>query len=391
MSTITNRIVFLSVLSAIGVISASLCAPALPYIANHFQAHIFHIQFTISLFLVGNALGQFFSGPLSDKFGQKMILLAGLVIYIVASLCCAIANQMPFLLTARFFQGMGSAVGPVLARAIIVNTFPKDKSAQIQSYTALGIGFASMFAIFASGYLTLISWRQNFLLAAFLGVVLFFWSAYTLKNLELKSTSFLSLKNSFFEMVRVFVKRPFLVPALTHTLTYGLMYGYIGLFPFILIELFHKKDAAMVGTLSAYMIAAYMLGAFFTARFAVFVDSRRLVRIGILIQLLSGALLYFSQAPLLILSALAIFNLSIGIILPLTASQSLALFAGKSAGAASSALGLTYRFLGALLSTLICLIPLRGSLGIAIVVLSLIASVLMLKNPSTTNSEVENA
>jgi len=62
-----NRVVFLSIIAALGVISASLCAPALPFIADHFSAQFSYIQFTISLFLVGNALGQFLSGPLSDQ------------------------------------------------------------------------------------------------------------------------------------------------------------------------------------------------------------------------------------------------------------------------------------------------------------------------------------
>src|ERR1700722_6393764 len=107
-----NRVIFLSIVAAIGVISASLCAPALPFIADHFSTHFSYIQFTISLFLIGNAFGQFMSGPLSDQLGQRTVLLGGLVLYVIASCGCASADQMNILLVSRFFQGMGSSVGP---------------------------------------------------------------------------------------------------------------------------------------------------------------------------------------------------------------------------------------------------------------------------------------
>lgn len=376
---ISNRIIFLSVLSAIGVISASLCAPALPFIANHFQAQFFHIQFTISLFLMGNAFGQFLSGPLSDKFGQKTILLGGLCLYILASVSCAAANQMTLLLAARFFQGMGSSVGPVLSRAITINSYSADKAAQVQSYGAIGMGVASILAIFSSGHLTLVSWRGNFWLASGLGSLLLVWSFYTLKTLSLPTVSTLSLKNSFFRILPLFKNRSFLFPTTCHSLTYGLMYGYIGVFSFLLIEMFHETKPTQVGTYSAYMIACYMLGAFIASRLLKRFASHRLVIFGITLQLIAGIFLTLAPSPFFVLGALALFNMSIGIILPLTSANALTPFAQQSAGAASSALGLSYRFIGAMLSTTICLFPINygHNLGFAIFFLSLGSLILM--------------
>src|ERR1700733_16168512 len=95
--------IFLSVVAAIGVLAATLCAPALPYIADHFAAGIASVQFTLSLFLVGNALGQLFSGPLSDHIGQRKVMMCGLTLFIAASGWAGLADEMPFLLAARFF------------------------------------------------------------------------------------------------------------------------------------------------------------------------------------------------------------------------------------------------------------------------------------------------
>ncbi len=355
-------------MAAIGVISASLCAPALPFIADHFNAHFSSVQFTISLFLVGNAFGQFLSGPLSDQIGQRLVLLGGLLLYIIASCGCALADQMALLLTARFFQGMGSAVGPVLARAIATNQFSPEKSAQVQSYGAMGVGVASILAILSSGQITLVSWRGNFWLATALGGLLFFWAMATLKKAPLAPQP-ASLKQLFAQMKQVFIHPHFLGSAICHSITYGLMYGYIALFPFLLIEIFHEKNPSQVGLYSALMIAFYMLGAFFASRFVFRWTQNRLIAIGLLLQLISGAWLAFTSSPL---TALCMFNISIGIILPLTSATALAPFKGYAVGSASSTLGLTYRLIGSGLSMLICRFPIAGgkNLGLAILLFS---------------------
>ncbi|MBI2742404.1 MAG: MFS transporter [Chlamydiales bacterium] len=368
-----NRIVFLSIVAALGVISASLCAPALPFIGDHFSAGLSSIQFTISLFLVGNACGQFLSGPLSDQLGQRRVLLSGLLLYILASCGCALSEQMSALLICRMFQGMGSAVGPVLARAIASNLFPADRSAQVQSYGAMGVGFASILAILSSGQITLISWRGNFWLAAGLGALLLLWTRLALKKSEESEKKKISFKQIFTQMGQVFKHPIFLGNTFAHAMTYGLMYGYIALFPFFLLEIFQKKDPVQVGIYSAYMIGCYMLGAFFASRAVVKWGVARMMSIGLMLQLISGILLIAAPSTFFFFAALFLFNLSIGIILPVTSAGALAPFAGRAVGSASSSLGLSYRLIGSILSTVICQFSLSGgkSLGAAILLLSI--------------------
>lgn len=369
-----NRVVFLSIVAAIGVISGTLCAPALPFIADHFAAQFSSIQFTISLFLLGNALGQFFSGPLSDQIGQRTVLLGGLFLYLIASCGCATADRMSILLTARFFQGMGSAVGPVLARAIASSSFSPEKAAQVQSYGAAGVGVASLLAILSSGFLSRISWRGNFWLAASLGVVLLLWAYGTLNKTSPSDTRRFSLKQIFPQLKQVFTNPSFFGFALCHSITYGLMYSYIAQFPFLLSDLFHEDDPAQVGIYSAYMIACYLLGAFTASRLVLRWESSRLIGIGIALQLISGLGLVFPFFPLSLFPALFVFNFSIGVILPLTSASALAPFVGQAmVGTASSSLGLSYRLLGALLSILIAQVPLFGgkALGFSISLFSL--------------------
>lgn len=368
-----NSILFLSVVAAIGVIAATLCAPALPFIADHFSAHVSSVQFTISLFLVGNAFGQFFSGPLSDRLGRRSVLLCGLLLFCLSSCGCALSNQMGTLLLSRFFQGMGSASGPVLARAIAVSHFSFEKSARVQAYGAMGVGIASALALLGSGVLTAFSWRGNFWMTAVLGGALFLWARGALKR-EVFSPSPFSLREVFLQMRAILKEPKFTSLALCHSLTYGLMYGYIALFPFLLIDFFGKKDPTQIALYSIVMIGAYTMGTLLSARAAARFSHRGLVYFGVGLQMLAGGVLLFSFGKEVFLSALLLFNVSIGLILPLTSALALAPFATTCVGTASSTLGLSYRLIGSCLSTLICQLPLASGRSLGGVMLLLAAA-----------------
>ncbi len=315
------------------------------------------------------------SGPLSDQIGQKRVLLLGLLIYILASLGCGGSTSMTLLLSFRFFQGMGSSVGPVLARAIASSLYPEDRSAQVQSYGAMGVGIASMLSIIGSGYLTLVSWRGNFFLASLLGALLLIWTLGSLPLVAQERKEKVSIKELWLKMRAVFKNRQFLANTSCHTMTYGLMYGYIALFPFLLIEIFHEKNPAQVGIYSAYMIGFYLIGTLIAARLVLKLSTKNLIFSGICLQFLAGVGLLCGFSSFWILMFLAMFNISIGLILPLTSASALAPFAGISVGTASSTLGLSYRFVGSLISTLICSLPLTGgrNLGVSMVVFSLVS------------------
>jgi MFS transporter, DHA1 family, multidrug resistance protein len=359
---------FLAVLASLGVVSASLCAPALPYIADRFSLAFSSVQFAISFFLVGNALGQFFSGPCSDRIGQRKVLLWGLCLYILASLAATCAEGFFFLLAARFFQGMGSAVGPVLARAIA--TKEGDRAPLLQSYGAMGIGAASIFSILCSGVLTFVSWRANFALATLLGLVLLVWAYIQQKELPSSSAPY----NFVAEMKNVLKEKIFIRALLCHAFTYGLMYAYIAMFPFILQDLRADTNAGMTGLYSAFMILCYMVGTFVAARFVERFAKERLIVLGVLLQLFSGVILCLSKVPFLALVALILFNVSLGIILPMTIASALAPFANRSAGLASSLLGTGYRLIGSVMCMLLCLLPVSKALllGVGIVFFSLL-------------------
>jgi len=360
-----NLVIFLSVVASIGVISASICSPAMPIMGEYFGAGQSDLQLIISLFLAGNALGQLLSGLLSDYIGQRAVLFWGLLLFIASSSLAAVSDSLFGLHIARFFQGMGTAAGPVLARAIAAKNFPEKTSAKILSYGSLCIGIVSILAMMGSGYITLISWRGCFWITSALGLFLFIWAFFALKGECIAPKEAPTLRS----MVRTFYQPQFLVMAVAHSVTYGLMYGYIGLFPFILKGFFPEISPQDLSLNSVYMILVYMLGTTLAAKYVSRLTPTYLVFLGVIMQVFAGFLLCLSMTSTMFFLAIGLFNLSLGIVLPMTSAAALAPAVSK--GIASSTLGLSYRLSGSLISYLISLMPLNAGFNLGLVIFSL--------------------
>ena len=111
--------IVLALLTALGPLSTDMYLPSLPAIAASFEASTGQTQLTLSAFLLGFAVGQFFYGPISDRIGRKPVLLFGLGLFTLASLICALSPNIETLIGARFLQALGASGPIVLGRAIV--------------------------------------------------------------------------------------------------------------------------------------------------------------------------------------------------------------------------------------------------------------------------------
>ncbi len=121
--------ILLGLLTAIGPLSTDMYLPSLPSIQQHFGATTGQVQWTLSAYLLGFALGQVFYGPLSDRRGRKRVMLVGLTLYAVANFASALAPSLEVLIGARFVQGLGAAGPLVLARAIVRDLYEGGRRA----------------------------------------------------------------------------------------------------------------------------------------------------------------------------------------------------------------------------------------------------------------------
>ena len=158
--------------------SIDMYLPSLPTIAAEFGVAASAAQFTLSSFFIGLAIGQAVHGPLADRYGRKPPLYAGLVLYIVASVGCALAPNIAALTALRFIQAVGGCAGVVIARAIVRDRCDAQASARIYSLLMLIMGLAPILAPFIGGWiLALAGWRAIFGTLALFGcaVLLAVW------------------------------------------------------------------------------------------------------------------------------------------------------------------------------------------------------------------------
>src|SRR5580704_8433132 len=161
----TSRIMLLLLVAMTGVapISLYMLVPALPMLATTFGRDISIAQMTVSLYMVGIACSQIIMGPLSDRFGRRPVLLAGLGLMVLASAGCIFADTLPQLIAARFFQALGGATGMVVSRAIIRDLYSRARISSMISLVIAVMMIAQMLSPLTGGLLeTAFGWRSIF-------------------------------------------------------------------------------------------------------------------------------------------------------------------------------------------------------------------------------------
>src|SRR3569833_1539894 len=150
----------LTVFTPIGI---DLYLPALPTIAAEIKTSIAAVEHSLASFFLGLCLGQAMVGPISDRFGRRWPILAGLGLYILGATGCALAQGPITLDIARFVEAVGGCAGTVLARACVRDIFPPQEAARIFAQMLLILSVSPLFAPFVGGFLLpLFGWRSLF-------------------------------------------------------------------------------------------------------------------------------------------------------------------------------------------------------------------------------------
>lgn len=150
----------LGLLSMIAPFATDMYLPAFPELGDDLAVSPSIVQLTLTVFLIGLALGQLLFGPLSDRFGRKPPLLVGALVCTAASVGAALAPTTELLLGARFVQGLTGAAGVVIARAIVADVFHGPRAASVYSLLGVIVGIAPVVAPLFGGMLAEpLGWR----------------------------------------------------------------------------------------------------------------------------------------------------------------------------------------------------------------------------------------
>ncbi len=153
----------LGLLSAIGPFAIDMYLPAMPDIGHSLGAEVGAVQLTLTAFFLSIGLGQLLYGPVSDMVGRKPPLYAGLALFTLASIGCALATDIQTLVALRFLQGLGAAAGMAIPRAIVRDLHTGAEAARLMSLLMLVFSVSPILAPLAgSGVIALTGWRGVF-------------------------------------------------------------------------------------------------------------------------------------------------------------------------------------------------------------------------------------
>jgi DHA1 family bicyclomycin/chloramphenicol resistance-like MFS transporter len=174
-------ILILGLLSAIGPFSIDMYLPGFPAIAKDLHTSVGIVSYSLASFFIGICIGQLICGPLLDRFGRKMPLYVGMIIYVLSSIGCALSWSIELLIVMRFFQALGGCVGIVAPRAIIRDIFPVEENAKIFSFMILILGVSPIIAPTVGSYVVAhFSWHIVFVILSLITCLIFIAVVYWL-------------------------------------------------------------------------------------------------------------------------------------------------------------------------------------------------------------------
>jgi MFS transporter, DHA1 family, multidrug resistance protein len=285
----TSRIMLLLLVAMTGVapISLYMLVPALPVLATTFGRDISIAQMTVSLYMVGIACSQIIMGPLSDRFGRRPVLLAGLGVMVVASAACMFAETLPQLIAARFLQALGGATGMVVSRAIIRDLYSRDRISSMISLVIAVMMIAQMLSPLTGGLLeTAFGWRSIFYVSTAMSLVVAVAIAFTLPETRRDRTEAGGFRG---DVGSLFTSRAFIGYMLCQVLASQIIFTFAGGGPYIVVTQMGRSSAEY-GAWFATTGFAYLIGNLFCVRFAPRHSLENMIWFGLALQF-AGSLL----------------------------------------------------------------------------------------------------
>ena len=273
-------------------LSTDLYLPSLPHLATYFAVRPADVQQTLSLFVLGFGCAQLLSGPLSDRYGRRPVLMGGLMIYSLASVACAFAPTLSLLVVARFLQAVGSCTAVVVARAIIRDAYTPAEGARIVAKASSLLALAPLLGPVAGGYLQVaFGWRAAFaFMTAFcllLGMAAWRWLEETNDTPNLAALRLGGLARIYGGIARTPV---FWAYTLLGALSYACIFVYISGSSFVLIRIL-GVSTQHYGWLYAFGVTGYLSGTILCRRLLMTIGIERTVNVGASISFTAGLML----------------------------------------------------------------------------------------------------
>ncbi|MBM3554430.1 MAG: multidrug effflux MFS transporter [Alphaproteobacteria bacterium] len=356
---VPKRLAFLlGGLVALSPIATDSFLAAMPAVGRAFEADAAAVQATLGLYFLGFAVGQLVHGPLSDRFGRRPVVLAGLGILTMASFAAAFAPDLATLAACRFVQSFGLAAGWLLSRAIVRDLFAMDRAAAMLSLLALIGGLGPLLGSIVGGALVMrFDWWAALLFvgvaAAIAWLVGFAKLPETNTRLDPTATDF----GRFFRNAGVILReRRFRAAFAVFALSFGGLYAFLAGSAYVLIEGMGLTPTEY-GVCFALTQSGNLVGAALGARLATRIGIAKVLAIGTAIAAVGGVALLVlawdgAAHPATVVAPMAVYFLGFSMTHPQALATALTPFP-YIAGTASTLIGFLQQCLGSLVGVLV--------------------------------------
>lgn len=368
----------LGTLIALGPFSIDMYLPSFESIAREFVISKKEVGLSLTSYFIGIALGQLIYGPIMDKYGRKIPLLIGLVIYFLAALSCAYSPSLTWLVASRFFLALGASGGMVAAKAVVRDIFPPEEVARAISFLMLIMGGAPIIAPTVGGIvITYFSWHAIFIILSVLSFLMFLSVFRFLpESIDPDASVELKLGKVLKKYYGIFTDKIFLSFSMAGSFTIGALFAYISNAPILFMDNFNLSETEfgwLFGLNAGGLIVGSQLNRVVLKKNSTFKVSKVIsVLLVVLSVFLIGNSLWYSNFYLIITNLFLILFL-LGFQNPNTTALSLYPFT-KKAGRASALIGSLKMGMGAIASFVISSFDTTSMLPMAVVIFTCLLS-----------------
>lgn len=278
-------------LSMFGPFSIDTAFPAFQQMGAELEVGSTAMQQVVSVYLLAFAIMSLVHGPLSDAVGRRPVMVAGIAVFVLASVGCALSASLPVLLVCRALQGFSAGAGQIVSRAVVRDLFDGPEAQRLMSHVAMIFGVAPAIApIIGGALLGLGRWPLVFWFLAAFGLLMAGAVLLVLPETHPpKARTPLRLGAAVGSLVRIARGAAFWRIALACTLTFAGQFLYIAGAPIFVVDLLGLGSGDF-WLFFVPMIGCMVTGAFVSGRLAGRITGRTQVMVGMTIALASGVL-----------------------------------------------------------------------------------------------------
>ncbi|MCW9033438.1 MAG: multidrug effflux MFS transporter [Alphaproteobacteria bacterium] len=338
--------------SAASVFSTDLYTPSLPHLPEYFGTTASMVQLSMSLNLAAFAFAQLIHGPLADGFGRRGVILWGMILFILASVGCALSESISSLIFFRIMQGLTISAEAVVVMVVIRDLWDEVAGAKVMAAYGMSISMAPAIGPIIGGYIHVTwGWQANFWLLVGLACLCTVGLWRYLPETGVPDRAALKPRRVLADFAALMANRTYMGYTVLAGMVMCGLFAYITEGPFLLIKR-HGVPTEQFGYYQAAIVAAYFCGSLFANRVMTRFGIEKVLRLGITCELVGGAgflVLVWTgfETPYTLSGAMSFFAFGLGLVFSTAPMRALTV-AKAGRGSAAALLGATEMGLGAL-------------------------------------------